>query len=125
MTITNCTDACRQTIWTVFEAITYVRDYPIDMPPYQLPRYGLRQHINNAAQIHVRNNILLMYLIHRRRRPAPRQFWVRPWISRRPLYGIYHTLLEELKRESRGDFKQFMRMSIDLYHEIMERINGS
>ena len=33
-----------------------------------------------------------------------RQYWVRPWIERRSLYGNYSKLMRELERESQGDF---------------------
>ena len=34
-----------------------------------------------------------------------RTMWVKPWLSRRVTLGHYDTLMQELMRESRGDFK--------------------
>jgi len=35
---------------------------------------------------------------------------VNPWLSRRVTLGHYGTLMQELMRESRGDFKSYLRM---------------
>lgn len=43
---------------------------------------------------------------HQRRR----QFWLRPWIARLELFCTYDQLMTELERESRGDFKGYLRM---------------
>ena len=39
-----------------------------------------------------------------------RTMWVKPWLLRRVTLGHYDTLMQELMRESRGDFKSFLRM---------------
>ena len=36
-----------------------------------------------------------------------RTVWVKPWLLRRVTLGYYDTLMQELMRESRGDFKAF------------------
>ena len=33
-----------------------------------------------------------------------RRWWVRPWLARRPIYGHYEQLMNELLRENRTDF---------------------
>jgi len=37
-----------------------------------------------------------------------RTMWVKPWLSRRVTLGHYDTLMQELMRESRGDFKSYL-----------------
>ena len=54
----------------------------------------------------------------RRRRTC----WVKPWLQRRSLLGQYDTLVQELIRESEGDFKSFMRMSSRMFHELVQRV---
>ena len=39
-----------------------------------------------------------------------RQYWVGPWIERRRLFGQYHTLFQELERESHGDYQAYIGM---------------
>ena len=52
-----------------------------------------------------------------------RTMWVRPWIQRRPLLGQYDTLMQELIRESRGDFKGYLRMDPEMFHELLVRVS--
>ena len=54
-------------------------------------------------------------MLHRRRR-----WWVRPWLMRRPLYGQYETLMAELMREHHGDFKAFLRIEPEMFHELLQ-----
>ena len=58
---------------------------------------------------------------HRRRR-RQRQIWVRQWLSRRPLFGQYEQLLQELNREDPKGYKNFLRVDADLFGELVERI---
>ena len=52
----------------------------------------------------------------------PRTMWVRPWIQRRPLLGQYERLMQELMRESAGDFRGFMRMEPQMFQELLARV---
>ena len=61
-------------------------------------------------------------IVFNRRQRRRRQFWVRPWIQRRPMYGNYENLMLELERESRGDFVNFMRMEPRMFHELLLRV---
>ena len=47
---------------------------------------------------------------------------VRPWIQRRRLFGQYDTLMEELQRESQGDFVSFLRIDPAMFHELLVRV---
>ena len=68
--------------------------------------------------------VLLRRRLNARRKRRRIQFWVRPWIVRRPLFGTYHQLIAELERESRGDFKGYLRMEPHMFHELLERLTG-
>ena len=46
----------------------------------------------------------LQLQIKRKKRSKTRKYWVKPWLTRRLQYGMYHTLMRELMRESEGDF---------------------
>ena len=41
----------------------------------------------------------------RRKCAARRRWWVRPWLARRPIYGHYEQLMNELLRENHTDFQ--------------------
>lgn len=47
---------------------------------------------------------LALLLYQRRRRRRRRKYWMRPWITRRPIFGDYDNLMAELERESHRDF---------------------
>jgi hypothetical protein len=75
----------------------------------------------------VEDQVVLVALVRRRhemqeRRRRRRQFWVKPWIQRRALFGTYDQLMMELERESHGDFKGYMRMEPVMFHELVDRL---
>ena len=51
-----------------------------------------------------------------------RRWWVRPWLSRRPIYGHYEQLMNELLRENHTDFKNFLRVEPEMFFELVERV---
>jgi hypothetical protein len=57
-----------------------------------------------------------------RRERRARRYWVRPFISRRLFQGQYENLMGELMRESRDDFKGFMRMEPAMFQELHARL---
>ena len=48
-----------------------------------------------------------------------RSVWVKPWLQRRNKLGVYHTLLQELRMEAEEEYKQFLRMSPELFDELL------
>ncbi|XP_053372723.1 uncharacterized protein LOC123561515 [Mercenaria mercenaria] len=56
------------------------------------------------------------------RQRRQRRWWVKPWIQRRPLYGQYETLMQELRLEHHGDFKAYLRMEPDMFQELCARV---
>jgi len=51
-----------------------------------------------------------------------RMMWVKPWLSRRVTLGHYDTLMQELMRESRADFKSYLRMEPEMFREMLDRV---
>ena len=51
-----------------------------------------------------------------------RTMWVKPWLLRRVTLGHYNNLMQELMRESRGDFKAFLRMEPAMFQEMLVRV---
>ncbi|CAC5362874.1 unnamed protein product [Mytilus coruscus] len=60
--------------------------------------------------------------IRRRRRRQRRRLWQQPWVSRRKQFGLYGQLLVELRQEDQSSFRNFMRMTVEMYDEILQRI---
>ena len=36
-----------------------------------------------------------------------REFWVRPWLAQKSMYGTFHSLFQELRRDGKS-FKEFL-----------------
>ena len=47
---------------------------------------------------------------------------MRPWLPRRPIYGHYEQLMNELLRENHTDFKNFLRVEPEMFFELVERV---
>ena len=58
----------------------------------------------------------------RRKRRGRRRFWVRPWMVSRRQCGLYAQLLAELRNEDQASFKNFMRMSPEMFDELLTRV---
>ncbi|XP_050697643.1 putative nuclease HARBI1 [Eriocheir sinensis] len=81
----------------------------------------MQQHMNLQYQVH-------QHLSERRRRRRQqkrrvvRNIWVREWIARRPLLGLYDRLMVELRNEDPRAFQNFMRMPPAMFDEVVERL---
>ena len=58
----------------------------------------------------------------RRRRRIRREIWVKPWIGRRRQFGLYDQLMVELRNEDQRSFKNFLRMSPEMFDELLDRV---
>ena len=65
---------------------------------------------------------LAQLLQQRRRRGAPRRFWVRTWILRRTDFGHYDRLMHELKVEDREALTNFLRVPSELFRELEQKL---
>ena len=52
-----------------------------------------------------------------------RRLWCREWLLRRSLYGAYDTLLDELNREDTQGYKNYLRITPDLFAEMVEKVS--
>jgi len=50
-----------------------------------------------------------------RRKRKKRSVWMRDWLQRRVLYGQYEKLVAELREEDERGYKNYMRISPDLF----------
>jgi len=99
------------------------------IPPQRLRAIRIVELRARLLRIRARERVVLLALLaeeeaqaQERRRRRPRSVWVKPWVARRPLLGTYDNLIQELIRESRGDFKSFMRMEVDMFQEMLARV---
>ncbi len=72
--------------------------------------------------------IVLVRRLRRRREERaegerrPRSCWTRQWLSRRLEYGWYDTLMSELEREDAPTFRNFLRVDVALFRELLESV---
>lgn len=64
--------------------------------------------------------LLLEKLQQRKRRQRRR--WSRPWLLRRPQFGHFEQLLQELQVEDASSFKNFIRMEPNMFKELLDRV---
>ena len=48
--------------------------------------------------------------------------WVREWLARRPVFGQYDQLLNELHAQDKKGYKNFLRITPELFHEMVEKL---
>ena len=94
------------------------------IPPHRMRLAHLRHQYALARH---RHNVVLAALVAEEARVARlerrrRRWWVRPWLLRRPAYGQFENLMVELEREHHGDFKGYLRMEPDMFHELVQRV---
>ena len=92
--------------------------------PQQLRRGYLRMQLR---RVHRERDVLIAALILEEQRRVRQQrkrrtMWVKPWLLRRVPLGHYDNLMQELMRESRGDFKAFLRMEPAMFQEMLVRV---
>lgn len=86
-------------------------------------------HIRRRALIRRRDEAVMVALLvaeqaerERARQRRPRSMWARPWLMRRPTEGAYDKLMRELEREGEGEFKSFLRVEPNMFHELVARV---
>ena len=58
-----------------------------------------------------------------KRKIKRKSIWVRGWLCRRKQFGHWSTLLQELIKEDKSSFHNFLRMDENLFSEVLHRIN--
>ena len=92
------------------------RAYVLDMALQQVDQINL--HIHQHTHLHIHH----LQGRGRRQRGQRRQVWQQLWLSRRKQFGINDQLLVELRKEDQKSFRNFMRMPMEMYDEILQRI---
>ena len=90
-----------------------------------LQRLRLLQQLYVAHRLNLQNQIVIAHILvdrQRRRRPRPRRYWVKPWLSRRLDYGHYDHLMRELEAEDVVSFRNFVRMDLAMFREVLQRV---
>lgn len=51
-----------------------------------------------------------------------KRMWIRPWISRRPDYGLFEQLMTELEAEDLGGYRNFLRLYPSEFNELVNMV---
>ena len=98
-------------------------NHPI--PPQQIGLCKMAYLQKRLARLHhCRTFVAAAVVAEEEQKRRRRTCWVKPWLQRRTLLGQYDTLMQELMRESQGDFRNYMRMDVDMFHEILLKVSG-
>jgi len=50
------------------------------------------------------------------------RIWVKEYLKRREELGMYSRLMQELKCEDEAGFQNFLRLPVELFHELLQAI---
>ena len=56
------------------------------------------------------------------RKKTQRKVWVREWLTRRHAFGQYDSLLTELCKEDERGYKNYLKITPDLFQEMVEKL---
>ena len=65
---------------------------------------------------------LQLQIMKKTRRKRKKSVWMRDWLQRRVLYGQREKLVAELREEDARGYKNYMRISPELFQELLERV---
>lgn len=60
--------------------------------------------------------------MHGHKKGKKRKVWVKPWIKAREVKGAYNALVSELSLTDREDYRRFMRMNPETFHELLGKV---
>ena len=72
-----------------------------------------------AEEVCVGGLVVALVLKRRQRRHRKRTVWCREWLQKRQKYGVYHQLLQELQLADRASYRNFLRMDLSSFEEIL------
>ena len=57
-----------------------------------------------------------------RKKGKERTVWTKPWLNHRNVLGLYKTYLGELHMEDEAEHKKFLRMTLDIFDDLLNLI---
>ena len=64
--------------------------------------------------------VIAIIMKRRRKRRRKRKIWTRDWVRNRQKYGAYHQLLQELRISDSTSYRNFLRMDIATFEELLQ-----
>ena len=94
------------------------------VPRERIPRTALAVSAIQQQDLQLEADManLLKTQRRKRRRASQRRFWTQQWLLRRHEFGVYETLLQELKREDVPAFRNFLKMDGATFDGLLTRL---
>ena len=67
-------------------------------------------------------SLVLALKIKNKKKRKKRIVWMKPWLQRRSYLGCFDTLLKELRSEDEPEYKRFLRMTSQIFDELLELV---
>ena len=64
--------------------------------------------------------VIAIIMKRRRKQRRKRKIWTRDWVRNRQKYGAYHQLLQELRISDSTSYRNFLRMDIATFEELLQ-----
>ena len=66
---------------------------------------------------------VIVGVIARSRQRRRRRIWTREWTLNRQQHGAYHQLLQELRLCDENSYRNFLRMNVASFEEVLQRVS--
>jgi len=54
-----------------------------------------------------------------KRKRRHRTLWMKSWVARRLEYGVYHSLVQELRQDDPSAYRNFLRMNWSSFNDLL------
>ena len=66
--------------------------------------------------------VILLHVIKNQKKHKSCSHWIKPWLTKRFSFGVYNTLIQELRSGDEGEYKKFLNMPSDVFDELLNLI---
>ena len=125
----HCWPALSAAARNMFEKTWAVNQFNIFMQVLNLMQMKMMDSVDDmdvSATVVVSSSFLLMAAVEelRRHKRKKRTVWVKPWMLTRPVRGAYGTLVSDLMSADAVSFKNYTRMDLPAFEDLLFRVEG-
>ncbi len=91
------------------------------MLPHEIELPKVQLELDSEA-VKIDEELVRVLVARKKKKQKPRQVWCKPWLLRRPSFGQYETLMKELALADTTAFKNFLRVDMNQFTELMDRV---
>lgn len=68
------------------------------------------------------SSVVAVIMKRRQKRRKNRKIWTREWLRNRTIFGAYYTLLAELRNLDISSYRNFLRMDVTSFEELLHLV---